>query len=99
MKDEIYHHGIKGMKWGVRRYQNYDGSLKAAGKKRYGNPQNNKKIQTETGILLSLAAMQAAHAFYEKKKSMRISYISSSMIAIGGAYVTEWLSRNKNPNK
>lgn len=33
-EDEIYHHGIKGMKWGVRRYQNKDGSLTAAGKKR-----------------------------------------------------------------
>lgn len=32
--NELYHHGIKGMKWGVRRYQNKDGSLTAAGKKR-----------------------------------------------------------------
>lgn len=30
----LYHHGIKGMKWGVRRYQNKDGSLTPAGKKR-----------------------------------------------------------------
>lgn len=34
--NELYHHGIKGQKWGVRRYQNPDGSLTAAGKKRYG---------------------------------------------------------------
>ena len=32
---ELYHHGIKGQKWGVRRYQNADGSLTDAGKKRY----------------------------------------------------------------
>ena len=33
--DELQHWGIKGMKWGVRRYQNKDGSLTPVGKKRY----------------------------------------------------------------
>lgn len=31
---ELFHWGVKGMKWGVRRYQNKDGSLTSAGKKR-----------------------------------------------------------------
>ena len=32
---ELYHYGVKGMRWGVRRYQNKNGSLTNAGKKRY----------------------------------------------------------------
>lgn len=32
--DDLYHHGIRGQKWGVRRYQNADGTLTADGKKR-----------------------------------------------------------------
>ena len=35
--NELKHSGIKGMKWGVRRYQNKDGSLTPAGKKRYAD--------------------------------------------------------------
>lgn len=37
MINELYHWGILGMKWGVRRYQNKDGTLTEAGKKRYYN--------------------------------------------------------------
>ena len=32
--DELYHHGVKGQRWGIRRYQNPDGTLTPAGKRR-----------------------------------------------------------------
>ena len=37
MDDTLCHHGIKGQKWGVRRYQNADGTWTKAGKERYGD--------------------------------------------------------------
>lgn len=42
--NELCHYGILGMKWGIRRYQNKDGSLTPAGKQRYAE-ESNKKIQ------------------------------------------------------
>lgn len=43
MLNEFSHFGIKGMKWGRRRYQNKDGSLTEAGKKRYDYPHQSER--------------------------------------------------------
>ena len=43
--DELYHWGIKGQKWGDRRYQNEDGSLTPEGRERYGKGGDRIKIE------------------------------------------------------
>lgn len=44
--NEFYHHGIKGMRWGVRRFQKKDGTLTAEGKKRYSGEKIPEKKST-----------------------------------------------------
>lgn len=47
---ELYHHGIKGQKWGVRRFQNKDGSLTPAGKRRYDEPNIGRKTSESVTV-------------------------------------------------
>lgn len=47
----IAHHGVKGQKWGVRRYQNYDGTLTARGRRRLKSSDTVKKAKTVVNYL------------------------------------------------
>lgn len=82
--DAICHHGILGMKWGIRRYQNKDGSLTAAGKKRYyaypndtgdlGNiltDKGRKAFKTRKGEWKTNSAGQAAKARHEENQEIQ----------------------------
>lgn len=55
--DYLMHHGVKGMRWGVRRYQNKDGSLTNAGKKHVSNYKTarslNRKVDQEARKLIN----------------------------------------------
>lgn len=72
--NELQHHGIKGQKWGVRRYQKKDGTLTPAGKKRYAEEANEeieskKKLPTKQKVALGIgtSAIVAAGAYFAYK--------------------------------
>lgn len=69
--DELVHHGVKGQKWGRRRYQNKDGSLTPAGKQRYGSAENfDRQYDAQQKATLN-AAKKAVDGSRELARSSR----------------------------
>lgn len=81
--DELYHHGIKGQKWGVRRYQNEDGTYTSLGKER------RRTGDGMSGPIGSLIGSEEADRLREKQKESlkKLEKISVASI-VGGAAVT-----------
>lgn len=65
--EELTHWGIKGMKWGVRRYQNKDGSLTAAGKKRVAAEKN--ELKERERVIKNREKVKAERAKLDAKKN------------------------------
>jgi len=85
-KHELKHHGIKGQKWGVRRYQNKDGTLTNAGKNRYNDISNSSSTTKKKGLTdkqkkyLKIGATAvgvglAAYGVYRLKKSGKLDQL------------------------
>jgi hypothetical protein len=104
---ELYHHGIKGQRWGVRRYQNADGSYTAAGKARrgsaYGTPKSSdpdarkaraKKIAAAAGALTLAAA--AAYVASNPKARKVVANAVKSIGKVTGEKATRLAKKGKD---
>lgn len=96
---ELYHHGVKGMKWGVRRYQNKDGSLTPAGKKRYDESSDKpkqkmstkKKVAIGAAVVAGTLAVAGGVYLYKKKSYLRSIDLNSIN---RGKYAVDQMSKD-----
>lgn len=74
----IEHHGILGMKWGVRRYQNADGSLTDEGRKHYGS---SGTYDTSTKSKTKRAIAKYGHESYQMQKEAKKNLKKAAKLA------------------
>ena len=74
----LYHHGIKGQRWGVRRYQNKDGSLTPEGRRKYRNIAGNydypriKYAQIKAGRQYTKSSLRVSELEKKENRKLRL---------------------------
>lgn len=91
--DYLAHHGIKGQKWGVRRYQYTDGSLTSEGRRHYGYGNNKKSSSAGRTNLISKVKRSIANRILDTYGKIKISRIGEES-EIGKKYVDTYLDKN-----
>ncbi len=107
MKNELWHYGIPGQKWGIRRFQNEDGSLTAAGKDRYQTgkefEREREKIEKDEKEKLSktfadlsedeIKSMAYKRSYEEISRRYGNTAIDDIKFYKNGSAVTKWIAK------
>lgn len=100
-ENELYHYGIKGQKWGIRRYQNKDGTLTEAGIKHYGehgadylSARKAYRKASRRARVVRNATIAATIATRGRSKTLRNIAQYGGEFGIGMAYANKMLAKN-----
>ena len=93
MDNHLEHHGIVGMKWGVRRYQNKDGRLTNAGKKRYSSDGSQKRTmeQRKQDMKNTMSTAEIKSRIERLKLEQQYKELSDADVSAGKAYTEQIL--------
>lgn len=97
--DQIKHYGIIGMKWGVRRFQNKDGSLTSAGRKRYSDDNTDNELSNSMSKKKNISEMTddeldvaIRRLEREKRYSSLVSELPQKQISTGKRIADKFMS-------
>lgn len=85
---DVKHYGVLGMKWGVRRYQNADGSLTDAGKRKYEYPdgsiseKNKKRIESNKVLIKKAYGSSGNRDMNQLQNRLRDSYTKEEALSV-----------------
>ena len=107
MENELYHWGIKGMRWGIRRYQNKDGSLTDLGKKRLktedyhedynkAHPSKNVKLMSDKELRERINRLQMENQYLQLTKrnvSFGEKFVKGILTGASNQILSKYVSR------
>lgn len=92
MDNQLQHAGVKGMKWGVRRYQNKDGTLTPLGKQRAANKEKKRAMKNDYKNRKTLSDADIKKKIERLKLEKQLKELTQEEVTPGKKYVSDIMS-------